>query len=48
MYGLNWVDLYAIQESAPYFLDSAYERGNVDVLRVVLVATLMTFMGIHK
>jgi hypothetical protein len=48
MYRLNLLDLYAIQGNAPYFLDSAYKGGNVDMLRVVLVAALITFMGIHK
>ena len=48
MYSLSQLDLCAIQGRASYFLDSAYKEGNMHVLRVVLVATLMTFMGIHK
>jgi hypothetical protein len=43
----NYVDLYPLQESAPYFLDFAYKGGAVDV-GAVLVGALMTFMDIHK
>lgn len=38
----NCVDLFPLQESAPYFVDFAYKGS------AVLVAAVMTFMDTHK